>query len=129
MSTHVDKRNMLDLTRPIQTTGGEPARILAGDIAGGYPLAVAIANSDGSGERICRSTLSGKTWCSEQLQNIPIKREGWINLYRCPNYCVPGGVDGIQTFSSTVYSSRKYAVEKINEGCGFTVTAHIEWEE
>lgn len=120
---------MLDLTRPIQTTGGEPARILAGDIAGGYPLAVAIANSDGSGERICRSTLSGKTWCSEQLQNIPIKREGWINLYNNPSYLRPGTTPDTQTYSSDVYDSRKHAVEKIDPSWGFVATAHAVWEE
>lgn len=50
---------MFDPTLPVQTRGGRPARIIATDAKGLYPIIALIANTDGT-ERLRRVAETGK---------------------------------------------------------------------
>ncbi len=98
----------LDLTKPLQLRDGRPCRLLASDLLGDYPIAVAIrfdecdailrVDSNGS----CTSGVE----CSTDVINVHeapkrFRREGFINVY------ISEPEDG--RWTSTYFSSREAA--------------------
>lgn len=89
----------LDVTKPVQTSGGRKARIVCTDrrMRSGMPVMALITDDEGD-ELICVYALDGKRnlFASEDLINVPEQRRIWINYYR-------GDV------AVTVHSSRREA--------------------
>ena len=77
---------MFDPSKPVQTRGGRPARILATDLAGIFPIAAAVMHNYQSDEweQVRRFSAYGKADVGEgDLINIPEERElnVWLNVY------------------------------------------------
>ena len=71
-----------DSTKPCQTRGGDPVRILTTDALGSFPIYYQNEIT-----REVRCTFSnGKAWsnldCERDLVNVPIKLVGWMNIYK-----------------------------------------------
>lgn len=74
---------MLDVSKPIQNRSGFPARILAYDLRGDYPIAAAVMKGDV--EVLVAVTAAGRIWPSiaseHDLVNVPETRRGWVNIF------------------------------------------------
>lgn len=77
----------LDLSKPVQTRDGRKARIIATDLAGNQPLAVAVTDPSGNEWLSCFS-LDGSYYPynsdhpePEDLVNTPERKEMFMNLY------------------------------------------------
>lgn len=74
-----------DPTKPVQTRDGRPARIIATDAEGTYPIVALIVGRTGT-ESPHTYMLNG-AWHkrshsgAQDLINIPEKREVWVNVY------------------------------------------------
>lgn len=85
----------LDLTRPVQTRDGRPARILATDLIGQSPIAAAVSNigpydyKQLQSETVFRYSASGHFCpvdgasedCPLDLVNVRVKRTKLVYLY------------------------------------------------
>ena len=76
---------MLDLTKPVQTRGGLPARIVCTDIKGNYPI-MALVLRDGA--EFPTTHLPDGRWhvtyehSDKDLINVPEKRVAYANVYK-----------------------------------------------
>lgn len=76
----------LDLSKPVQTRDGRKARIIATDLAGNQPLAVAVTDPSGNEWLSCFS-LDGAYYvhktslAPEDLVNAPDVKIVWFNWY------------------------------------------------
>lgn len=82
----------LDLTKPLQTVGGEHAELVYNGLSGPFPLAVVIHFNDGT--RIMRTfrldgSLYGDDDSQENLRNVPERGECWVNIYSDGSRCSP----------------------------------------
>lgn len=81
-----ERRNtMLDLNKPVQTRDGRPARILATDAKGRYPI-VALITMESGREEAVRLTEYGSVFYEEDhhldLVNVSEKRVMYINVFK-----------------------------------------------
>lgn len=114
-----DKEMTFDPTKPFTTRDGRAVTLFTADAEGSYPLVGQVAGDtnvwvwrkDGTRER------SGPE--GVDLINTPVKRKGWINLYRCENGSVFTGHDVWET---------EVAAEGVATTNAIT-TVRIEWEE
>lgn len=75
----------LDITKPVQTRDGKPARIVCTDMKGTFPVVALVTQK--SGNEVVNSydsngvyhTFSGKS--DNDLVNIPERVERWLNVY------------------------------------------------
>ena len=109
----------------VVTRDGRDARILCFDAMGSYPI-VAIVRSDYE-EVVDKFCLDGKNrLCGESeidLFMAPVKREGWVNLYRKKE-------DNVMFFGSKFpYGTKEEAKNHATEDEEFIATAKVEWEE
>ena len=80
----------LDFTKPVTTRNGRAVRILCTDAPGVLPV---IGIIDGLNGPTCWP-LSGELSTMKSLINPPVKRRGWINLYKdCLLYTSPSPRD------------------------------------
>ncbi len=71
-----------DPPEPVQTRDGRKARIVCTDVNGHYPI-IALVDYHGT-ELVHHFNADGKACTGSRgsdLINIPVKREGWINIY------------------------------------------------
>jgi hypothetical protein len=114
----------LDLTKPVQTKGGKPVRIICTDSGIlGYPLVGIIEYNKGVSQ-IESFTETGRTprlSDLEDLENIPEKHTAWVALRRLPEgEVVPVGL----------YESQEEAeLAGIKLGTSFVVATKLEWKE
>jgi hypothetical protein len=79
---------MVDWTKPIETVTGQQARVLVTDLKPrpyiGMQVCAAVAVLDSEGfENVHPVSLDGKNGSGTPfIRNKPVKREGWINVYR-----------------------------------------------
>lgn len=77
----------IDWSREIQTRDGRPARVLATDLKGKYPVVVVLTNSKGE-ECVDRLTADGRAFgfepepCVINIPEPPEKVVRWARLYR-----------------------------------------------
>lgn len=117
-------RPKFDPDKAVEYVAGEavlPARILATDLVGRYPIAVAFLEN--GEEYTGRATADGRLGDGDYLRNRMIRREGWVRVYRI------GGdsrhvVNLIYDGEDAAYTDRPAAMA----GVPFAV-ARIEWEE
>ena len=69
----------IDWTKPIETTTGRPARVLATDLKGASRIAIAVTNTEGS-EGICITDDNGQYLGSCCIRNVREKRRGFVVL-------------------------------------------------
>lgn len=79
-------KTLLDLSRPVQTRAGLPARIVSTALGGGYPIGAVTVLPDGT-EAFSTYTLGGKNDaldladCAGDLINVPIVKVQYCNLF------------------------------------------------
>ena len=112
----------------VMTKDGRNARIICTDKRGNYPI-VALVKSQTIDEEVAHSFTKDGCWSissdKETINDLffaPIKREGWVNVYRVTD-------SEVMSFGGVVYASREEA-EKVGKLENYYVTsAKIEWEE
>lgn len=106
-----------------QTRDGRPARILATDLRNKWPIVAAV--EERGKDDVVLYCADGRLWDDSaehvsDLINIPVKREGWVNIYHSTR------ADGLEC--GTVHPTEADA-----KGCARLVdaiaTVKIEWEE
>lgn len=75
----------LDITKPVQTRDGKPARIVSTKLGDTYPLGVIATYPDGK-EVFYTCVINGKynaisSYSVLDLINVPEKRAVWLNIY------------------------------------------------
>ena len=114
---------------PVITRDGRKARILSFDICNRYyPLAAAFTNSDGD-EGVVSLTNEGKCFAftdkdsPSDLFMAPVKREGWVNIYRSAH----GGAQDCYP-QPLIFNTREEAIAAAYPS-SLRATTRIEWEE
>ena len=95
---------LIDWARPLRTTDDRIARLIASDLGGQYPFAIAITMANGS-ERVFRVNEDGV--CPDNaninLHNLIIDFTVWANVYIRPD-SVDLGIGG-RTFATAVLAA------------------------
>lgn len=114
---------MLDLTKPVQTRDGQPVRIICTDRQNSEDFVVVGLVQTMFGEEATQTwrldgsfSLRKSSEHSFDLINVPVKREGWINIYGDANQ-----------FFGNIYPSE--AAAKEDRLSSAIATIKIEWEE
>ena len=112
----------------VVTRDGRAVRIICTDAKGDEPIVALLYNKNRDEENVYTYSKDGifyenNTSCLD-LFFTPIKREGWVNLYK----------DNITTFtSSKIHATEKKAQEEASEVLKeygkFIASVKIEWEE
>jgi hypothetical protein len=105
----------IDWSKPLRTVEGHyPCRVLALDLKGNFPIAVAV--SDTYEEILYRTTSDGKTYmasdrahASPHIENTPDEKFIWIAVYEDD--------DG-----TLIPSLPKYSIEDLNEAAKYYST-------
>lgn len=109
-------------TRQIVTRDGRNVRIVCTDRKS-YAFPIVVLIEGGYQENICAYTKDGLyshgMECSCDLFFAPIKKEGWVNMYKTWSGAVQIG---------QIYSSKEEA-EMGKKDANYISTAKIEWEE
>ena len=112
--------------KPICTREGKPARIICFDRKENtYPIIALI--DKGPFEVVYTYTNEGEYnfngLTDFDLMMAPIKRKGWINLYK------KDGINSLERIGCLVYSTKEEALDARNGYSGYAATTEIEWEE
>lgn len=109
-------------TRQIVTRDGRNVRIVCTDRKS-YAFPIVVLIEGGYQENICAYTKDGlyshDIECACDLFFAPIKKEGWVNMYKTRSGAVQIG---------QIYSSKEEA-EMGRKDVDYISTAKIEWEE
>jgi hypothetical protein len=123
---------MIDYSKPVRTKGSKsPVRILATDVADPeYPVLGLARTQSGrespvswaaDGAFVARSADGRSTNGHPlDLENVPVKKKGWVNLYPCGNRKYPASASG-------VFNTREEA-DGIT-GAERLTCVEVEWEE
>ena len=111
--------------RKVVTRNGRSARIICTNrLDENYPV-LALVNNEGAEE--CHSyTTFGKLYtnqkidCELDLFFAPVKKSGWINLYKMNSIISPG---------PRVYDTKEDAESAAGDKSYYITTIKIEWEE
>lgn len=111
----------------VVTRDGREVRIVCTDMKSEYPLIALVTDKKDNTESPFVYTKNGRYFFEDTNNDLffaPIKREGWINIYK----------DNITTFtSSKIHATEKKAQEEASEVLKeygkFIATIKIEWEE
>ena len=108
--------------RRIITKDGRSVRIICTDAKGNFPIIALVKTYNGS-ETVLRLKENGRfyndTEISSDLFFAPIKKEGWVNMYKTRSGATQIG---------QIYSSKEEA-EMCRKDATYISTAKIEWEE
>ena len=108
--------------RHIVTRDGKDAKIICTDAKGNFPI-IALVETYNGNETVLRLKENGRfyndTENSRDLFFAPIKKEGWVNMYKTRSGSVQIG---------QIYSSKEEA-EMGRKDANYISTAKIEWEE
>ena len=106
----------------IVTRDGKDAKIICTNAKGNFPI-IALVETYNGNETVLRLKENGRfyndTENSSDLFFAPIKKEGWVNMYKTRSGAVQIG---------QIYSSKKEA-EMGRKDANYISTAKIEWEE
>ena len=111
----------LDFTRPVTTRDGRAVRILCTDAGGHLPVVGLI------GSAVRRWQLDGTALDSpykheDDIINPPVKRRGWVNLYKDCN--------GKPITGECVYETEEEARRKMSFSSCYVSTVQLpEWED
>ena len=109
-------------SKKIITRDGNSVRILCTDAKGNFPI-IALVEIHNGAENVLRLEENGHfyndTEDSRDLFFAPIKKEGWVNMYKTRSGATQIG---------QIYSSKEEA-EMGRKDANYISTAKIEWEE
>ena len=109
--------------RKVITKDGRSVRIVCTDAKGNFPIIALVETYNGS-ETVLRLKENGRfyndTEDSRDLFFAPIKKEGWINLYRINSIISPG---------PRAYDTKEEAESAAGDKSYYIATIKIEWEE
>lgn len=109
----------------VVTRSGQPVRIICTDRRGyERPIVTLIDGPNGEITLSCR--INGRLYDSDESMSdlfmAPVKRSGWVKLYRSLSGNIMAG--------SLVYESESAARDHIQSGYGHHIaTVPVEWEE
>ena len=112
-------------SQKVVTRDGREVRIICTDMKSEYPLIALITDKKDNSESPFVYTKNGRYFFEETNNDLffaPVKREGWINLYK--------GVvkDYLPSVGQKVYKTKESAnLNKRNDN--YLTTVKIEWEE
>lgn len=111
-------------SKKVVTRDGREVRIICTDMKSEYPLIALITDKKDNTESPFVYTKNGRYFFEETNNDLffaPIKREGWINLYKDRNGAYS---------SNFIFETEKRAKEIIGEKhTTYLTTIKIEWEE
>ena len=109
--------------RHIVTRDGKDAKIICTDAKGNFPI-IALVETYNGNEIALRLKENGHfyndTENSSDLFFAPVKKEGWINLYRMNSIISPG---------PRAYDSKEEAESAAGDKSYYISTIKIDWEE
>ena len=119
--------------KPVCTRDGRKARIICFDAKGNKPLII-LSEIDGK-EVILRYTEKGQsdnfhspTPREDDLMMCPVKKEGWVNVYKRENEYICENECNVFT-GITVFKSEGEAKRHIDKNKIYANTIKISWEE
>ena len=111
-------------SQKVVTRDGRAVRIICTDMKSEYPLIALVTDKKDNTESPFVYTKNGRYFFEETNNDLffaPIKREGWVNLYKDRNGAYP---------SNFIFETEKRAKEVIGEKhTTYLTTIKIEWEE
>ena len=110
-------------SKKIITKEGKPARIICTDVKGtSYSVLALVDKGDYEGPALY--TKKGEynlgTECSYDLFFAPVKKNGWINLYKMNSIISPG---------PRAYDTKEEAESAAGDKSYYISTIKLEWEE
>lgn len=109
-------------SQKVITRDGRKARILCTDMKNKQPILALVTEGD---EEDIHFYYQNGVWCNDFPENrldlffAPIKKEGWINIFRCKT----------DLYTGNVFETKEEA-EKIGKlSKNYITTIKIEWEE
>ena len=110
-------------TKKVITRDGNSVRILCTDAKGNFPI-IALVETYNGNETVLRLKENGRfyndTENSRDLFFAPVKKEGWINLYKINSTISPG---------PRAYDTKEEAESAAGNKSDYISTIKIEWEE
>ena len=110
-------------TKKVITRDGRSARIICTDAKGNFPI-IALVETYNGNETVLRLKENGRfyndTENSRDLFFAPVKKKGWINLYRMNSIISPG---------PRAYDSKEEAESAAGDKSYYISTIKIDWEE
>lgn len=116
---------------PVCTRDGRPVRIICWDFQEygqqeadeKFPIIALVKEDKGERAYVYRESGKCKINKNDELMMAPVKREGWINVYRPSN-------EGKYIVSGVAYETESEAKEAgLNKKITYITTIKIEWEE
>ena len=109
--------------KKVITRDGRSARIICTDAKGNFPI-IALVEIHNCDETVIRLKENGRfyndTENSSDLFFAPVKKEGWINLYKINSTISPG---------PRAYDTKEDAESVVGDKSYYLSTIKIEWEE
>ena len=119
--------NLAKQGKPVCTRDGKPARIVCFDRRNiAYPI-IALVHKEPF-EAVYTYSNKGEVTVGRSnevdLMMAPVKRKGWINIYRkeIKNNVTDRG-------SGYIFPTKEQALDTVMSGQGYVTTTEIEWEE
>ena len=110
-------------TKKVITRDGRNARIICTDAKGNFPI-IALVETYNGNETVLRLKENGRfyndTENSRDLFFYPVKKSGWINLYKINSTISPG---------PRAYDTKEEAESAAVDKSNYISTIKIEWEE
>ena len=111
-------------SQKVVTRDGRAVRIICTDAKGDEPIIALVYNKIREEENVYTYNREGRFYKDDSCLDLffaPIKREGWVNLYKDRNGAYP---------SNFIFETEKRAKEVIGEKhTTYLTTIKIEWEE
>lgn len=115
-----------DPSKKVVTRDGREVRIICTDAKGDEPIVALLYNKNRDEENVYTYNRDGYFYKNNDscldLLFAPIKREGWVNLYKDKD-------EDITYLPGIIHDSEKEAKEAIKGDPNFIATIKIEWEE
>lgn len=112
-------------TRKVITRSGKSTRIICTNkLDNNYPVVALVC--DGDCEKCYSYTQSGKLYTNQSICHeldlffVPVKKSGWINLYKINSTISPG---------PRAYDIKEDAESVVGDKSYYLSTIKIEWEE
>ena len=110
-------------SQKVVTRDGRTVRIICTDAKGEEPIIALVYNNNTDEENVYTYNRDGRFYKNDSSLDLffaPIKREGWVNIYKRMSKC--------SYVEESIYSSKEYAI-KNKFGDNYVTTIKIEWEE
>ena len=113
-----------DPSRKVVTRDGREVRIICTDAKGDEPIVALLYNKNRDEENVYTYNRDGRFYKNDSCLDLffaPVKREGWINVYRFK--------DDTRTIGCLFKSEEEAIKHKYDRASEYIKTIKIEWEE